>query len=97
MTEERQNQIAKDLLWDYTQGKAKIEAFRAAFVEMADKFDKTSKTLRFSPENLVGADLNVLQQEFATLLQSFREYKELRDKNAERFNSLMAMGVISKP
>jgi hypothetical protein len=47
--DERQQQIKKDLLWDYTTTVSALEAFRATFRDLADRLDVAVRTMRDRP------------------------------------------------
>jgi len=94
MTEDRDEKIKKDLLWDYTKTVSALEALRVNFRALADRFDSTAKMLREHPEDLATFDFADLQTEFDTAIASIKEYSEMLRKNAERKTSLIKMGVL---
>lgn len=93
MTDEREQQIKKDLLWEYTKALTALEAFRVKFRDLADSLTLTVKTLRDHPEDLADFSPSELQTEFETAVVSAKEYREMLAKNAERKASLTTMGV----
>jgi hypothetical protein len=95
MTADREDQIGKELLWEYTKALTALEAFRVGFRELAGRFEQTAKILRDRPEDLVNYDFQGLRNEFETALVSVKEYNEMLAKNAERRHSLVTMKVIS--
>jgi len=95
MTADKEEQIKKDLLWNYTKGLTALEAFRVSFRTLAGRFETTAKILRNSPEDLANFDFSDLRSEFEAAIASAKEYNILLAENAERKHSLITMGVIS--
>jgi len=96
MTEEREKAIQKDLLWDYTEGEQKLEAFRVEFGKLADTHENIAKLLRDRPET-IKIDIETVRAEAERLAGYAAEYRELLLKNSERRGSLIKMGVHLPP
>lgn len=93
MTDERKEEIKKQTLWEYVEGKGTLETFRAKFRGMADEHAEFAKTLRDRPEILTEVDSDKVRADAEELARSAKEYKELLVKNEERRMSLLRMGV----
>jgi len=96
MSADRQDQVGKDLLWEYTKALTALEALRVGFRELAGRFEKTARILRDKPEDLANFDFQALRGEFETAIASVKEYSEMLSQNAERKHSLVKMGVLSR-
>jgi hypothetical protein len=93
MTDEREEGIKNDLLWDYQQAEIKLKAFRVQFRDAADSYTILAKLFRSDPESFA-PDLSVMSEELQRLAGMAKEYKELLYKNAERKASLIKMKAI---
>jgi hypothetical protein len=94
MTDEREEQVKKDLLWEYTKAVSALEAFRVQFREAANTYLALGKLFRDTPEDF-DPDLTLMSSDLQKLAVMATEYKELLLKNEERRNSLIQMRVIS--
>ena len=94
MTDERELQIKKDLLWDYQDGQSKLEAFRVQFRETAEIYAHLAELFRNRPETF-SPDLATMTAELEKIATMARQYKDLSEKNEERRTSLIRMGVFS--
>lgn len=95
MTQDRQTEIGKNLLWEFNEAKKRRVAFQADFNKLADDLTRTSQTLRKDPETLDDPDgLKVLAERITELADIAKEYRELLEKNAERRDQLIQMGVL---
>ena len=93
MTDDREKQIEKDTLWDYTQTKFKLDTLRFQFKTLAERFENIAAVLRTSPESLVGSDFAGLQQECSDTVVATKEYQEMQLKNEERRYFLQSKGI----
>jgi hypothetical protein len=93
MTEDRELQIKKDLLWEYQQGQSKLEVFRVEFKKTAEIYSHFADLFHNRPEDF-SPDLPVLMKELDKISAMAKEYKNLLEKNEERRVSLMKMHVL---
>jgi len=93
MTDEPEDKIKKDLLWDYQQAEIKLEAFRVEFRDAAKTHDGLANLFRVEPE-LFAPDLGIMSDQLRNLADMAKEYKELPLKNPERKASLTKMKAI---
>ena len=93
MTDEREGEIKKDLLWDYQQAEMKLEAFRVEFKDAADSYTGLARMLRDEPESFAPL-LSVMFQELQKVSDMAKEYKDLLLKNAERKALLIKLRVL---
>jgi hypothetical protein len=95
MTQDRQKDIEKDLLWDYMEAKKQIVAFKADFGKLAEDLSRLSQGLLKNPEALDDPDgIRVLAERITGLADTAKEYRELLDRNAERRHQLIQMGTL---
>jgi hypothetical protein len=93
MTDEREIQIKKDLLWDYQQTEIKLEAFKVQFGDAANSYMTLAELFRHDPGSFV-PDISLMSSELQRLADMAKEYKELHLKNVELRDSLIKMKVI---
>jgi hypothetical protein len=93
MTEDRELQVKKDLLWDYQHGQSKLEVFRVEFREASEVYSHLAELFRDRPETF-SPDLAILIAELERLATMAKEYKDLLEKNEERRFSLINMRVL---
>jgi hypothetical protein len=93
MTDERERQIEKDTLWDYTQAKFKIDTLRFQFKTLAERFENTAAVLRERPEDLMDSDFSGLKKECSEMVAAAKEYQAMLYKNAERHDFLQSKGI----
>lgn len=93
MTDARQEQIQKDLLWDYIQGRMKAATFQARFDALALKFEDVAKRLREKPEGLASTDFSDMRAVFDEIKTGATEYKSLFNEQTRREKSLKEIGI----